>query len=81
MEKIVIGDRNEHPFVLLLKVTQSCGKPLPISGFTGKAMAQMLNDIAVVIPREVTVLTEQDMVMELEEETSLMEVLRAVHGI
>ena len=75
------GDRNEQPFVLLLKVMQSSGKPLPIGGFTGRVMAQMLHDIAGVIPREVTVLTEQDMVMELEEETSMMEVLRAIHGI
>ena len=74
------GDRNEQPFVLLLKVMQSSGKPLPIGGFTGKAMAQMLHDIVGVIPREVTVLTEQDMVIELEEETSMMKVSRVVHG-
>ena len=60
---------------------QYSGKPLPIGGFTGRAMAQMLHDIAEVIPREVTVLTEQDVVMELEEETSMMEVSRAIHGI
>ena len=75
------GDRNEQPFVLLLKVTQSSGKPLPICGFTGRAMAQMLHEIAGVIPREVTVLTDHDVVMELEEATSMMEVLRAVHGM
>ena len=28
------GDRNEQLFVLLLKVTQSRGKPLPIGGFS-----------------------------------------------
>ena len=69
------GDRNEQPFFLLLKVTQSSGKPLPIGGFTGRAMAQMLHKIAGLIPRKVTVLTDQDVVMELEEETSMMEVL------
>ena len=41
----------------------------------------MLHKIAGVIPREVTVLTDQDVVMELEEETSMMEVSRAVHGM
>ena len=29
------GDRNEQPFVLLLKVTQSSAKLLPTGGFTG----------------------------------------------
>ena len=52
------GDRNEQPFVLLLKVTQSSGKPLPIGGLTVRAMAQMLHEIAGVIPKEVTVLTD-----------------------
>ena len=75
------GDRNEQPFVLLLKVMQSSGKPLPTGGFTGSVMAQMLHDVAGVILREVTVLLEKDVVMELEEETSIMEVLKAVHGI
>ena len=34
-----MGDWNEQPFVLLLRVTQSNGKPLPIGGFTGRAMS------------------------------------------
>ena len=73
------GDGNEQPFVLLLKVMQSSGKPLPICGFTWRAMTLILHNIAGVIPREVTVLYEQDVVMELEEETSIMEVSKAVH--
>ena len=36
-----IGDQNEQPFVLLLRATQSNGKPLPIGGLTGRAMSQM----------------------------------------
>ena len=31
-----MGDQNRQPFVLLLRVTQSNGKPLPIGGFTGR---------------------------------------------
>ena len=30
-----MGEKNDLPFVLLLRVTQSNGKPLPIGGFTG----------------------------------------------
>ena len=39
-------DWNDQPFVLLLRVTQSNGRPLPVGGFTGRAMAQMLFEVA-----------------------------------
>ena len=45
-------------FVLLLRVTQANGKPLPIGGFASRAMAQMLYEIAGVTPRDVIVLTD-----------------------
>ena len=32
------GDQNDQPFVLLFRVIQANGKPLPIGGFTGRAM-------------------------------------------
>ena len=35
------GDWNGQPFILLLRVTQTNGKPLPIGGFTGRAMSQI----------------------------------------
>ena len=62
-------------------MTQANGKPLPIGGFTGRAMAQMLYDIAGVTPRDVVVLTDQKVVVELEMETPIMEVSRAVHRL
>ena len=61
------GDWNEQPFVLLLRVTQSGGKPLPIGGCTGRAMSQMLHDVAGVVPKEVIILSDEELVMELEE--------------
>ena len=75
------GDQNGQPFVLLLRVTEDNGKPLPIGGFTGRAMAQMLHEIAGVVSKEVVILTDQEVVMTLEEEASMMEVSRAVHGL
>ena len=74
-------DKREQSFVLLLRVTQARSKPLPIGGFTGRAMAQMLYEIAGVTPREVVILTDQEVVEELEMETPIMEVSRAVHGL
>ena len=74
-------DKREQAFVLLLRVTQANGKPLPIGGFTNRAMAQMLYEIAGVTPRDVVILTDQEVVIELEVETPIMEVSRAVHGL
>ena len=62
-------------------MTQANGKPLPIGGFTSRAMAQMLYEIAGVTPRDVVILTNQEVVTELEKETPIMEVSRAVHGL
>ena len=41
-----MGDWSGQPFVLLLRVTQSTGKPLPIGGFAGRAMSQMPHEVA-----------------------------------
>ena len=74
-------DKREQAFVLLLRVTQTNGKPLPIGGFTNRAMAQMLYEIAGVTLGDVVILTDQEVVIELEMETPIMEVSRAVHGL
>ena len=75
------GDKTEEPFVLLLRATQASGKPLHIGGFTGRAMAQILYEIAGVTPREVVILTDKQVVVQLEMETPIMDLLRAVHGL
>ena len=74
-------DKREQAFVLLLRVTQANGKPLPIGGFTNRMMAQMLYEITGVTLRDVVILTDQEVVIELEMETPIMEVSRAVHGL
>ena len=60
---------------------QPHGKPLAKGGFTERAVMQMLHDLAGVIHKEVVVLTDQEVVVELAEEMSIMEVSRAVHGV
>ena len=74
-------DKREQAFVLLLKVTQANGKPFQIDGFTSRVMAQMLNEIAGVTLKDVVVLTEQEVVIELDMETPIMEMSKAVHGL
>ena len=56
-------------------------KPLPIGGFTGRTMSQMLHEVAGVVPKEVVIMSGQEIVMELEDETSMIEVSRTIHGL
>ena len=56
-------------------------KPLPIGGFTGRAMSQMLHEVAGVVPKEAVIINDQEVVMELEEEMSIMDVSRVIHGL
>ena len=62
-------------------MTQLNGKPLPIGGLTGREMLQMLHEVAGVVPKAVVIMNDKELVMDLEEETSLMEVSRAIHGL
>ena len=57
------------------------GKLLPVGGFTGRAMSQMLHDITGVVPKEVMVMNDQEVMMELEEDTPMIEVSKAIHGL
>ena len=43
-------------------------------------MSQMLHEVAGVVPKEVVIMNDQEVVKELEK-TSMMEVSRAVHGL
>ena len=76
-----MGDQNGQPFVLLLRVTQSDGKPLPIGGFTGRAMSQMLHEVPGVVPKEVVIMNDQEVVMELDKEMTLVDVSRTIQGV
>ena len=62
-------------------MTQANGRPLPIGGFTSRAMTQMMHEITGVIPREVVILTDQEVVFEIEDESSTIEVSKAVQGL
>ena len=74
-------EQNGQPFVLLLRVTQSNGKPLPIGGFTSRAMSQMLHEVAGAVPKEVVIMNDHEVVMELDKEMSLMDVSGVMHGL
>ena len=74
-------DLKDQLFVLLLRVTQANGRPLPTGGFTSRVMTQMMHDITGVIPKEVDILTYQEVVLEIEDQFSIIEVSRAIQGL
>ena len=87
MTHVEEGDECHHPdlrdqqFVLLLRVTQASGRLLPIGGFTSRAMIQMICDITGVIPKEADILTDQEVVIEIEDQSSIVEVSRVIQGL
>ena len=74
-------DLRDLQFVLLLRVTQAYGRPMPIGGFTTRAMIQMTGDIMGVIPKEADILTDQEVVIEIEDQSSIVEVSRVIQGL
>ena len=67
--------------MLLLRVTQANGRPLFTGGFMCRAMIQMICDITGVIPKEADILTNQEVVLEIEDQSSIIQVSRAVQGL
>ena len=67
--------------MLLLRVTQAKGRPLPMEGFMSRAMVQMICDVMGVIPKEVEILTEQEVIVEVEDQSSTVEISRAIQGL
>ena len=90
MEKITqVEDNDEYPhpnprdqqFVLLLRVTQDNGQPLPMEEFMSRAMVQMICHVTGVIPKEVEILMDQEVVVEVEDQSSIVEVSRGIQGL
>ena len=74
-------DPRDRQFVLLLRVTQANGRPLPTGGFTSRAMIQMICDVMGVIPKEADILTDQEVVEEVEDQSAIIEVSMVIQGL
>ena len=87
MTQVEEGEECHHPdlrdqqFVFLWRVTQANGRLVPIGGFTSRAMIQMRCDITGVIPKEADILTDQEVVLEIEDQSSIVEVSRVIQGL
>ena len=88
-KKTQVEENNEYPhsdprdqqFVLLFRVIQANGRPLPMEEFMSRAMVQMISDVTGVIPKEVEIITDQEVVVEVEDRSSVVEVSRAMQGL
>ena len=76
-----VGDETSQQFALVLRVTQLNGKPLPLGRFTGQVISQILHEITGVVTKEVMIMNDHEVVMEFEEDTPIIEVSKAIHGL
>ena len=67
--------------MLLLRVTQANGRLLLVEGFTSRAMVQMICDVMGVILKEVKILTDQEVIVDVEDQSSILEVSRVIQGL
>ena len=67
--------------MLLLRVTQANGRPLPIEGFMSGAMVQMICDVMGIIPKGVEILMDQEVVVDVEDQSYIVEVSRAIQRL
>ena len=56
-------------------------QPLPVEGFMRRAMVQMICDVTGVIPKELEILMDQEVVVEVEDQSSIVEVSNAIQGL
>ena len=49
--------------------------------FTSRAMVQMMCDVMGVIPKEVEILMDQEVIVEVEDQSSIVEVSRVIQGL
>ena len=54
---------------------------LPTGRFMSRAMIQMICDIMGVIPKEADILTDQEVVLGIEDQSSIIEVSRLIQGL
>ena len=67
--------------MLLLRVTEADGQPLPMEEFMSRAMVQMICDVTGIVPKEVEILTDQEVVVEVEDQSSIVEVSGGIQGL
>ena len=71
----------QHNLSLLMKVTQSSGKPLPVRCFTEQLVVQLFQKTVAVTPLSVAVMNYRDVVVDFELEVSIIEIAQVMHWL
>ena len=71
----------QHNLSLLMKVTQSRGKPLPIGCLTEWLVVQLFQKTAGCTPLGVTLINDRDIVVDFEPEVPIIEIAQVMHRL
>ena len=74
------SDPPPEPLLLLLEVTQTDGRPLPVRMFTAHTVAQHVIELTGQNPVEVDVMNDRDTIIQIEPETTIVHAAQALHN-
>ena len=74
------SDPPPESLLLLLEVTQTDGRPLPVIMFTTHTVAQHVIDLKGQNPVEVDVMNDRDAIAQMEPETTVVHAAQALHN-
>ena len=66
--------------LLLLKVTQTDGRPLPVGMLTAHTVAQHVIELTGQNPVEIDVMNDHNVIVQMEPETSIVHAAQALHN-
>ena len=74
------SDPLPEPLLLLLEVTQTDGRPLPVRMFTAHTVTQHVIDLTGQNPVEVDVMNDHNMIIQMEPDTTVFHAAQALHN-
>ena len=74
------SDPLPEPLLLLLEVTQTDGRPLPVRMFTARTVTQYVNNLTGQNPVEVDVMNDRDVIIQMEPDTTVVHAAQALHN-
>ena len=74
------SDPPPEALLLLLEVTQTDGRPLPVGMFTACTVAQHVIKLTGQNPVEIDVMNGHDMIIQMEPETTIVHAAQALHN-
>ena len=80
-EQAVYHDVDENELSMLFRVSQLCGKILPIGSFTKRKISQMIQGATGVVPVALTLLDSKEVLLEFERATSVVEIAMILHTL